>query len=134
MPAFDPLVAARYGNGFLLIFGITGQPTANHFLSPGCDASDANEMLVTMQRACTLREARVVCRIAPGGAFVDTYTVRLNAGDTAAAPTVTATATTGTWSGTEAVTAGDEISVQYTQTGGVATRDPIVSLWLTIDT
>lgn len=116
---------------FMIVnFGAVGQPTANHYFASPAGASSATEIRFTMPVAASLREARVICRIAPGGAFVDTYTVRVNGVGSAAAPTVTAAATTGTWSGAVAVAAGDELSLQYTVTGGVATRDAMVTLLL----
>ena len=121
-------MALNLSNVIVMTFGAVGQPTANHYFATPAAASSATELRFTMPVACSLREARVICRVAPGGAFVDTYTVRVIGAGSAAAPTVTAAATTGTWSGTVAVAADAELSLQYTVTGGVATRDAMVTL------
>jgi len=119
-------------NYHVMIFGIVGQPTANHFLPPGVGATSAAEIQIAPPGACRLVEARVICRVAPGGAFVDTYTARVTGVGSACAPTVTAAAVTGTWTGAIDIAEDDVISIQYTQTGGVATRDPFVTLILRI--
>lgn len=110
------------------IFGIAGDPAGNDFMPSPCGASNANEMAVTMRTACSVRAIYARCRVAPGGAEVDTYTLRINGVGSAAAATITAAATTGLWEGTVAVAAGDRLSMQYTVTGGVATRDICASV------
>lgn len=116
---------------FPLLYGCTGTPVTARYLCPGGgNATNANTMRVPILFACDLVEARVRCRVAPGGAVVDTYTVE-NAGvATACAPTVTGAAVDGTWSGHVTIAAGSSLSVLCTIGGGSAADDVQVTLIL----
>jgi hypothetical protein len=67
--------------------------------------------------------------VAPGGGFVDTYTVRIGGVATAAVATVTNAAVDGSWAGTPvAFTAGSNVSIAFTTTGATSASDCSVSL------
>ena len=123
-------MAWNQSNWFMLVFGVTGAPTANHFPIPGAGPSTANELAQAPLEAVQLIEARVKCGTAPGGVVVDTFTVRVSGVGSACAPTVTGTATTGTWTGAIAVAADDTLSIQYTQSAPSAISDVMITLIL----
>jgi hypothetical protein len=118
-------------NGYIAqVFGIIAQPTTTHWLSPGSDASSATEIRWTCPY--TGRIVAIVAneRVAPGAAFVDTLTLNINGVASAGVITITAAATTGTYLTPIAIAANNEVSIQWTTSGGVATRD--VSAWVFI--
>jgi hypothetical protein len=109
-------------------FGIIGQPTTTHWLSPGSDASSVNEIRWTCPIGGRIVAMVANERVAPGAAFVDTLTLNINGVASACVITITGSATTGTYTTPVNITALNEISIQWTTTGGVATRD--VNAWV----
>lgn len=111
-------------NGYIQqVFGIVGQPTTTHWLSPGSDASSATEIRWTSPVGGRIVAIVANERVAPGGAFVDTLTLCINGVASAGVITITAAATVGTYLTPINITALNEVSIQWTTSGGVATRD-----------
>ena len=122
-------MAYNNDNLFFKFFGVAGDPDDNDFLVPWSGDGSVAEIQVTLGRVCQLIRMCAACRVAPGGAFVDTYTVNNTTVPTAAAVTITGAAVAATpWAGAIAFAADDTISVAYTVSGGVATRDCCVAL------
>jgi len=116
-------------NIFVKFFGVAGDPDNNDFLVPWSGDGSVTEVQITLGRVCQLVGLYVHCVTAPGGAFVDTYTVNQTTNPTAAVCTITGAALVATpWTGAIAVAADDTISVAYTVSGGVATRDCFATL------
>lgn len=108
---------------FDLIFGVDGVPADTQYVVPGYAATQVTPISETVPYTCRLVEARVRCRLAPGGIVVDTYTVGINGAGSACAPTVTGAAVDGTWSGDIAVAADSEIEIVFTTSGATAADD-----------
>ena len=79
----------------MLIFGIAGAvPSAvARFLYPGANVAAVMEVQVELREARTFNRISVKATGAPGGALVDTYTVRKNGVDTALVTSLTGAAT-----------------------------------------
>jgi len=104
----------------LLVFG-TRYVLDGYFARPGNGEPYAiNELKIRLPVAKTLTEVRVRSRTAPGTTVTDVYTVRKNGVNTAAAVSLGPAATTGTYSGSIAFAADDDVSVILNTSGGVS--------------
>jgi len=113
---------------YVLTFGVAGAPVNNQYVLPGFTAISATEARLTIPLACRLSDISVFCRVAPGGAIVDTFTVLVNGVASVAAATVTGAAVDGTWTGAVAIAADDDVSILFTTDGATAAQDPVVTL------
>ena len=121
----------------LLVFGVVdtvgGGATVYPLPGNGTAAEAAVELKIPVGRTCIAKNLYVKMVTAPGGAVIDTITVRLNGGDQALTCTVAAAATTGNdidITHAFAVVAGDELSVKYVSGAGSTAADIIVSFEL----
>jgi hypothetical protein len=124
-------MAYNQSNALVLVFGAVGQPLTTRFMVPNAGATSVAEVAQILGVATRLVRMSVVSRVAPGGAFDDTYTVNLDGVASAATVTISATATEGDYTGAVAVGAAVAISVEFTSTS-VATRDAYVTLILQV--
>lgn len=74
----------------------------------------------------TLNEFNVKLRAAPGAGNSYAFTFRVEGVDTAAVVTISGTDTSGTWSGSISITAGDRVSIKYVPT---STPDVTRAAW-----
>lgn len=110
----------------VLQFGITGAVAggAAEFMTPGSAATSALEITVRVTRSGLLRRLYVQQRVAPGGAVIDTFTVRVNGVDTTIICTIDAANVQGAdIVNTAVVAAGDEVSIRDDTGAGSVSAD-----------
>lgn len=120
----DHLTNKTYVDGLLRLFQRYNSSTAisnNDFMQPGTGLS-ANELAARalVAQNANLITLRVASDVAPGGVATRTFTVRINGVGTAMTATITGAATSATFTGSVAVTAGQYVTIQQTQVGGPA--------------
>jgi len=107
-----------------LQFGVEGAITANatQYLYPGNGATNANEPMLRLPRAGTLKNLYVYQRVASGGAgLTDIYTVRVAGADTAITCTLNNAQTGQDTTNTVAAAAGAQVSVKLVSNNGADT-------------
>jgi len=104
------------GNG--VIFGGDNANVSGTTYSSSFDvwnATEANINALCYQH--TMKELRVDLSAAPTSTNTRTLTTRINAAGATPAVTITSTATTGSWSGTQAIANDDKLAFEHTSTG-----------------
>jgi len=114
--------SATAGRG--IIFGGTSTNVTGTTYSSSFDAWNATETLISARAVThTIIALRADLSNAPGSTNTRTLTFRKNAANQTPAITITSTATSGTWSGSLAVTTDDLIDVQHSSTGAPASSN-----------
>lgn len=114
-------------NPIFYIYGIPGgTPTGTRFLYPGTHTVTVNEPKLKMTQSIILNKISVNTRIAPGGARVDTYTVRNNGVDTALSVSLTGAQLDNQTTAPTVFNINDELSLKLVTDVASGQTDPII--------
>lgn len=115
----------------MMIFGEVGNmPNGVRYLRPGSGGTvSMSDVFVRLPQAALLKEISVRAGTPPGGASVDTFTIRKNGVDTIMTTTLTGPQDTAVRNDVSVgFAAGDDVSVQVSTMAGSATADLLIVL------
>lgn len=120
----------------VFFFGILGVVTggATGYPLPGNGAWNATELQIPIPRSGTLKNLYVFALTAPGGAVVDTITVRDDAANTAITCNLTgAQVENHDTTNTHAIVAEDRLSISYAAGAGSVAADIMIAVEIEFD-